>query len=83
MVDIVDMNQLINEQKSVFPHSLNCAEVVVDIIDGWNVILCRICGKEKKREKFADHFTKHFIEQKEVPITVQEIMNLVVPQIEK
>jgi hypothetical protein len=77
------MNQINNNQKVVFPLSLNAAEVVVDIIEGWNVILCRICNKDKKREKFADHFAKHFVEQKEVPITLQEIMNLVVPQIEK
>jgi hypothetical protein len=79
------MNQISNEQnnqKIVFPLSLNAAEVVVDIIEGWNVIKCRIC-EEKKRSKFADHFATHFDQIREVPMTVQEIMNLVVPQIEK
>jgi hypothetical protein len=78
------MNQISNnEQKCVFPHSVESSHMVLDIIEGWNVILCRICNKELKRSKFANHFEKHFIEQKEVPITAQEIMNLVVPQIEK
>jgi hypothetical protein len=79
----IQMTNEINSQKSVFPHSLETSHMVLDIIEGWNVIKCRICEKEQKRSKMLEHFEKHFIPQKEVPITVQEIMALVVPQIEK